>query len=280
MSALSLAGTLKVTARWAFGSLHDLRVNLTRPPVARTLVGLAPAEALARLPVYFSLCSLAQTEAGRLALAAAGHPLGRPAESWALWAECLHEHLWRLLLDWPRVAGEAPETAAFAAWRVQRSQGREALAAATRDLLDRRVLGGPRGGLLARLEVRLHGGQGDDPVGAGLEARVEAVREACAALADNRDYPRGSLGGEAGSGAEGWVHTARGVLHHRLRLSGGRVTAWEIDAPTDRNFADPVALRRRLPAHLPDAAAARAALERAVLLLDPCVPFGVEIDHA
>ncbi|HMV64148.1 MAG TPA: hypothetical protein PLN96_13970 [Zoogloea sp.] len=280
MSTLSLAGTLKVTARWAFGGLHDLQVDLKRPPVARALVGLTPGEALARLPVYFNLCSQAQTEAGRLALAAAGMPLGTPVESWRLWAECLHEHLWRLLLDWPRVMGAVPETAAFAAWRACRAQGREALADATRELLEHRVLAGPLGGLLARLEVRLHVGQGDDPVGAGLEARVQAIRDACAALAANRDYPRGSLGGEAGGRAEGWVHTARGALHHRLRLAGGRVADWEIDAPTDRNFADAIALRRRLPEHLPDPREAKAALERAVLLLDPCVPYGVEIDHA
>ena len=45
MTPGTLAGGLRVAARWHDGVLSDWQIQLVRPPVAQTLVGLAPAEA-------------------------------------------------------------------------------------------------------------------------------------------------------------------------------------------------------------------------------------------
>lgn len=256
MTQSVLAGSLRVAARWDASALTGWRVQLVRPPVTRALVGLAPADALARVPLYFSLCAKAQREAGRLALAAAGCVADAPVPSWQLWAECLHEHLWRLLLDWPRLAGEPPRAPAFAAWRAARGQGQAALVATTRQII-------------AEL-----------PAIAEAADQLAAFAAAARALEEDRPYPWGNAGNPGAGAGEAWVHTARGSLRHALCVDDGRVAAWWIDAPTDRNFADEKGIVERLPARLPSLAAARRAVETAVLQLDPCVPYTVEIVDA
>lgn len=279
MTNVSLAGGLHVSARWADGCLNDWRVNLHRPPVAKALVGLAPDEALSRIPLYYSLCAHAQREAGRLALLAAGRATEEPVEAWQLWAECLHEHLWRLLLDWPRSFGVTPQTAAFAAWRSARGQGRAALMAATARVLDETLGGVGRGGLLDA-GLSCLDADGAPALRAGLDTRLTALRAALESLAADEVYPHGSTGQPASGQGEAWIHTARGALRHELRLDGGRVVVWCVEAPTDRNFADETGIVKLLPADLPTRAAAQEAVARAVLLLDPCVPYVVEIADA
>lgn len=276
----ALAGGLRVGARWTGGRLHDWQLSLVRPPVAQALVGLAPEPALARVPLYYSLCGHAQREAGRLALLAAGRATEAPAETWRLWAECLHEHLWRLLLDWPRRFGEAPQTAAFAAWRGARGQGRRGLVDATVRLLDETLGGRGSGGGVLERGLRRLGEDGAPAVRAGLEARLAALRDALESLAADDVYPYGSSGRPAAGQGEAWIHTARGALRHELRLEGERVVSWRVEAPTDRNFANETGIVKLLPADLPTRAVAQDAVERAVLLLDPCVPYVVEIADA
>lgn len=261
MSAGALAGSLMVHARWRDGGLHDWLVRLQRPPVAQTLIGLTPAQALLRVPLYYSLCSHAQREAGRLALAAAGCFIGPPQPSAELWAECVHEHLWRLLLDWPRLLGMTPLAADFAAWRTSRGKGRQALVDANEKVA--RVLG--------------EAWRADRD---GAARALAAFEEAAAALAADSAYPWGNAGDPALGAGESWVHTARGRLRHRLRVSEGKVLFWQVEAPTDRHFADAKAIVERLPAEFASAAVARHAVERVVLLLDPCVPYSVEIVDA
>ncbi len=251
-----LAGSLRVAARWHAGALSAWRVVLVRPPVARALEGLSPESALARIPLYFSLCGQAQREAGRLALASAGFALDAPIPPWQLWAECLHEHLWRLLLDWPRLAGEPPRAPAFAAWRAARGRGVAALIDATRQV---------------RAEL--------PTVVAAADHRV-AFLDAAEALESGRPYPCGWHGDPGVGGGEAWIHTARGRLRHRVRVADARLIRWQVDAPTDRNFADERGIVERVPGRLPTLEAARRAVETAVLQLDPCVPYSVEIVDA
>lgn len=266
-------------ACWTAGSLHDWQLSLVRPPVTQALLGVAPEQALARVPLYFSLCGHAQREAGRLALLASGWATEEPPESWRLWAECLHEHLWRLLLDWPRHFGAAPQTAAFAAWRSVRGKGRSALTVATARVLDETLGGDGNGGLLAPGLSRLDA-DGASAVRRGLEARLAAFRAALESLALDDVYPHGSGGRPAVGYGEAWIHTARGALRHEVRMDGGRVAGWRVEAPTDRNFSSETGIVKLLPADLPTRAAAQEAVERAVLLLDPCVPYEVEIADA
>lgn len=260
MTPGTLAGGLRVAARWHDGVLSDWQIQLVRPPLAQTLVGLAPAEALARVPLYFSLCGLVQRETGRMALAAAGYPVGESVPAWLLWAEATHELLWRLLLDWPRLFGEPARSARFAAWRATRARGRVALAEAT-----------------ATLAAEL---AGEGALRADLAGPLDALAVAARALADDSVYPCSSAGVFAEGRGEAWSHTARGPLRHALRVEDGRVAAWRVDAPTDRKFADERGIVENLPACLPTPDAARQAVERAVLRLDPCVPYLVEIVDA
>ncbi|WP_374489006.1 hypothetical protein [Zoogloea sp.] len=279
MSATPRSGGLRVCARWQEGELDAWQVQLVRPPVGRALVGLSPELALARIPLYYSLCAHAQQEAGRLALLAAGCAHGTPPEAWRLWGECLHEQLWRLLLDWPAQWGDEPLRAPFVRWRASLGE-RASLKAATRALLTELLPDGPESGFVARGLALLQAEGAAPAVGAGLVARARGVFEQLDALEQDQPYPLGMDGSPGEACGAAWVHTARGALRHHVQLAQGRVVEWRVDAPTDRNFADEAGIVKRLPVWLPSPARARQAVERAVLLLDPCVPFTVEVVNA
>jgi hypothetical protein len=75
------------------------------------------------------------------------------------------------------------------------------------------------------------------------------------------------------------------VLTHAVHLADERVAAYRVWAPTDGFFADAGALSRLLAGRQfasasAAAAAARQALEQAVLALDPCLPFFMELSDA
>lgn len=133
-------GALRVQARWAAGRLEPLQVELQRPAVTSLFQGQPAAQVQASVPLFYSLCSQAQGLAAGAALAAArgeAHWTPSPASTRALWLEALHEHLWRLLLDWPVALGlEAPREA-FAIWRKCRQADPASFAAATRQLFER-----------------------------------------------------------------------------------------------------------------------------------------------
>ena len=75
--------------------------------------------------------------------------------------------------------------------------------------------------------------------------------------------------------------TARGILTHGVRLAAGRVADYRIWAPTDCLFADAGMLPGLLDAPpLNSVNAARQLLDQAILALDPCVPYVVELKDA
>jgi len=102
---------------------------------------------------------------------------------------------------------------------------------------------------------------------------LEELRSAAAgASAWVRAWPLG-----AGLGVAA-VQTARGLLLHHARIDDDRVEDYRIVAPTDWNFHPDGALARGLlgtEAADEDTLAARAGV--AVLALDPCVGFQVEV---
>jgi hypothetical protein len=108
---------------------------------------------------------------------------------------------------------------------------------------------------------------------AELAHLLEQLRSAAAdASTWTRAWP---LGAGAGLAA---VQTARGLLLHYTHLDGDRVDDYRIVAPTDWNFHPDGALARGLlgtEAEDETALTARAGL--AVLALDPCVGFRVEV---
>lgn len=102
-------------------------IDSTRPvQAARVLAGRSPDETLRLLPGLFSICATAQSAAcvgaleGALGLECAPEVLG--ARRRLVHTETLREHLWRVLLDWPRYLGLAPDAAAMA--RVMAGYGR------------------------------------------------------------------------------------------------------------------------------------------------------------
>ncbi len=105
-----LAGKLNVELTRAGAGL-DVRVTSSRPVSAsRVFVGKSLAETADGLPALFSVCAIAQACACSAACEAAmgipERPLITRLRSSLVDAETVREHLWRMLLDWPRFIGE------------------------------------------------------------------------------------------------------------------------------------------------------------------------------
>ena len=112
---------LAIEVLWHDGVIGGVAIRAELPAAGPLLVGQTPAAALAILSRLYSICGRAQRACAELALAAAGAdvPLGpqRRAElARAVTTEAVQEHLWRLLLDWPRQLGVAPRRQDFARW--------------------------------------------------------------------------------------------------------------------------------------------------------------------
>lgn len=112
-----------------------------------------------------------------------------------------------------------------------------------------------------------------------LLARLAQTEWAAQALAAGRPYPVAAVG-ERGWGVAQTV-TARGVLTHAVHVVEERVENYRVWAPTDDFFADAGALSSLLAgrqfAVLDNA---RQALEQAILALDPCLPYTMDLKHA
>lgn len=300
------AGELRIAARYADGLLGKLTVNLQRPPISRLFVGQAPHLVLKTIPYLYTLCAEAQRAAARAALTAAGAVVPEAApDSRELWIEFLHETLWRLLLDWPAALGIPSAREAFAEWRNAR-HGDQRLAATEA------LLAGPLAEIAAAAESRLpdavdHGaqpipelspltpadwlpywlGRADTPpawprptsIAAACRRRVAEARIAAAALAAGDPFPVAAAGALGSGIGQAW--TARGVLTHAVQLDNEQVSHYRVWAPTDRYFADPLALAALIAdSRFADEAAARQRLEQAILALDPCLPYSLELHHA
>lgn len=114
-----LAGGLNIALGVREGRVWaDIRSS--RPLAASAVfAGRSPAETAARLPALYSICATAQAAACSGALEAA---LGQSAPSpvaqlraLLVDAETVKEHLWRVLLDWPRLLDEPPDAAGMGA---------------------------------------------------------------------------------------------------------------------------------------------------------------------
>ncbi len=94
-------------------------IGSSRPVgAAKVFVGWRPEETARLLPALFSICATAQSAACVGALEQAQGLAPAPSVS-ALRrrlvdAETLREHLWRMLLDWPRFLGAEPDAPAMA----------------------------------------------------------------------------------------------------------------------------------------------------------------------
>ncbi len=189
-------------------------------------------------------------------------------------------------------------SATQAAVEIDRTLNQDGLAEKLLAALDERGLNGfgaladgtaPETGALTRQWDNAKVAQARKTYGAGLRARLWArladLKDLPVAMTANVDRlcpctpvfesPQGDGQGEA------TVETARGALTHRVRLKGGVIDAYEIDAPTDVNFLnDGVVTQGLMGANAVDSQTLRAAAELHVLAVDPCVSCALEIVDA
>lgn len=111
---------LDIGIGWREGTIERVELRSHRPDTSRLLPGRTPAEAMALLGRLYTVCGHAQRAAAELALGAA---LGRETAvarrvelRLACEREAVQEHLWRLLVDWPRKLGLPPAQERFAHW--------------------------------------------------------------------------------------------------------------------------------------------------------------------
>lgn len=111
---------LSIDVGWRNGAIDAVGIRADLPQASKVLAGRTPAEALALLGRLYSVCGQAQRAAAELALAAASGTSLAPGRHFELEAavarECVTEHLWRLLVDWPRKLGVAGAPDRFAHW--------------------------------------------------------------------------------------------------------------------------------------------------------------------
>jgi len=124
MPEAGLEGELAISLDWDGRRVRAARVASTRPArVAQVLVGKRAADAVALVPRLFSVCGRSQAVAAALACdRAAGigaDTARRQKRSAQVDGEIAHEHFWRILLDWPRAAGESGDAALFARIRAR-----------------------------------------------------------------------------------------------------------------------------------------------------------------
>jgi len=299
---MTSAGRLLVRGRYADGRLHDIAVDLQRPTVTRLFIDQLPEAVVKTVPYLFTLCAHAQRAAAQAALAVAQDKTPREADSAELWIEVLHENLWRLLLDWPPALGLLPEKDAFIAWRAARHS--EECLAVTQHLLietlhplfekclkklaDRSIVENDRPPVLAPaawldywqgLSDAMPAMPQPHSIRSVLMARLAEVEAALAGLAANAPFPLATAGGEGWGVAQ--TLTARGVLTHAAHVVDGKVASYRVQAPTDGYFADAAALSSLL-GNLEFASLdqAKQALNQAILALDPCLPYEVELNDA
>lgn len=299
---MTSAGRLMVRGRYADGRLHDIAVDLQRPTVTRLFIDQLPEAVVKTVPYLFTLCAHAQRAAAQAALAVAQDKVPRVADSAELWIEVLHENLWRLLLDWPPALGLPPEKDAFIAWRAARNS-EECLAVTQRllaetlqplfekclkKLADRSIVENDRPPALAPaawldywqgLSDAMPAMPQPHSIRSVLMARLAEVEAALAGLAANAPFPLATAGGEGWGVAQ--TLTARGVLTHAAHVVDGKVASYRVQAPTDGYFADAAALSSLL-GNLEFASLdqAKQALNQAILALDPCLPYEVELNDA
>jgi len=294
-------GILNIRAQLSDAGLVDLAVDLQRPAVTPLFTGQIPDAVVKAIPYLYTLCAHAQRAVAQAALAAASGEVRRPVDDAELWTEMLHEHFWRLLLDWPVALGLPSAHVAFMAWRSAR-QGSQVVAE-TEKLMD--VVRSLAEQCLAQLdegeayaeplspplapEPWLTYWQGNVDllpaalrplsVGAAYRARLGELERAAAAQAAGSPYPVAAVS-DKGWGV-GQTLTARGVLTHAVHLHEARVLKYRIWAPTDVFFADAGALSALLAGLRPASLeAAQRLLNLAILALDPCLPYTIEVTHA
>ncbi|MGE0080190.1 MAG: nickel-dependent hydrogenase large subunit [Thiohalomonadaceae bacterium] len=104
-------GSLDIELACRGAAVERVSIRSGRPlRASRILENTTPDEALARIPLVFSVCATAQCEAAlgacEQALGITPAPEHRRARAMLVWMETAREHLLRILLDWSGFVGE------------------------------------------------------------------------------------------------------------------------------------------------------------------------------
>lgn len=261
------AGRVVLRLTQAGGKVAAVAAACERPDIAAALRGKPADQAVALVPLIYSLCGKAQGVAARSALAAARGAALAPHVDAECAAEAVREHAWKLLVDWPRQLGLPPDEFLFV--RVAKAVPGEAASLAT-ELRAHPALRA----MAERLE------QSPADIDRALRARLAVRCEELLCFLEGGATPLGTVAAlplGAGRG-RATVATARGELSHEIALDGAMIAAYAIEAPTDRLFGDGGPLAGWLVGQ--PHVGADATAKRAVMLLDPCVPWSLELVEA
>lgn len=286
----------------------QLSVELQRPAITPLFVRQSPENVAKLIPHLYSLCAEAQGAVARAALHAAGCELPEECNKQRLWTEFLHENLWRLLLDWPLALGLPPEKDAFVEWRAVRHGS--ALVEKTKLLYEQTLQPLAKQSLekIVASDVDNSGESRIPPmrpedwlpywqnistempfssppksISEAYRSRIRAVGQAIDALTGGFEYPVAAIGVDADQQNIGvaQIRTARGILTHAARVDAGVVSAYQVWAPTDVFFKDSQALNGLLVGQsFGNLDQMRQAINQAILALDPCLPFVMEVNDA
>lgn len=254
-------GRVRLTLSIAGQVVDRAALSCERPVLSRLLRGKPAEQAVALVPLIYSLCGKAQGIAARAALAAARGAQTAPYVDAQAWGEAAREHAWKLFVDWPRQLGLAPDEAFFVRLsRCTSEQSRALAAEATAHPLP------------AKIAARL----GRNEIDALLAARVAARLTQLLDWLLDRPGALGQVSASvvAPGVGESRVETARGELRHRLELAGDAIADYAIMAPTDAHFAaSGVAVAWLDKLRGLSAAEAQDRAQRLVMAFDPCVPW-------
>lgn len=119
---MAIEGELVVRVDWEAGHVKRVEARSQRPRVARKILpGRSPEQAVELVSTLFAICGRSQGVAAAAATdaARAREPSTSldAARERRIVAETVHEHFWRVLVDWPGLALRDPETIAMGAVR-------------------------------------------------------------------------------------------------------------------------------------------------------------------
>ncbi|MDD5298480.1 MAG: hypothetical protein PHU46_16375 [Rhodocyclaceae bacterium] len=288
----------------------SVAIELARPTAVTALRGKPADQAVRLLPLLYSICGAAQGAAARLALDAARGQPHAPATDPAVLLEARREHLWRLLLDWPRALGQPGQETLLAEARRRLGQegGDTWVAVALNEPLEHLeqalsrlpepapVPDIPLLPPLAAAETlalwpRLEADFAAAPTWNGrpaltgplarhagarlLQPIAASIRARMSELSHPSGLGRTSSAAIAPGIGRATVETARGLLMHEIALEGDRIGHYVIIAPTEWNFHARGPLVSWLEG-TPSPSARRELAPRLVLALDPCVRWQIE----
>jgi hypothetical protein len=115
---LTDAGKLSLDVLWDGVSVCGTDIRSTRPMAAKLLTGRTPEQVRQVVPLLFSVCGRAQGAAANAALHAARQSTWTDAgdAERMIVCEAMQEHLWRMMIDWPKLLGLPPQEQRFMTW--------------------------------------------------------------------------------------------------------------------------------------------------------------------